>query len=81
MDREAYDGWRQHEERHTHTPMWSKIMQLLPSTADLHTIPVFPLRATVPYCAHHVLGQKQRPSAASQRCHASRTKRPIWEPR
>ena len=51
MDREAYGGWRQHEERHTHTPMWSEIMQLLPSTADLHTIPVFPLRATVPYCA------------------------------
>eukprot|EP01048_Picozoa_sp_COSAG05_P047339 COSAG05_NODE_28751_length_117_cov_323.444444_1_plen_23_part_10 len=23
MDREAYGGWRQHEERHTHTPMWS----------------------------------------------------------
>ena len=31
--------------------MWSKIMQLLPSTADLHTFPVFPLRATVPDCA------------------------------
>ena len=31
--------------------MWSPSMQLLPSTADLHTFPVFPLRATVPDCA------------------------------